>query len=219
MILTKVFILSLQKKSSCFSSSEPSSSEIKALKERNFELERKNSKLENQANASTANAAPAPATSLLLQRQAVVLETLADNGKNLERFRQSVTASKSHVNKIDRNDFIEPDIKDMIKDSFASYATTALTTQAKALINGWENHESWDDTRFFDVMRAVFNTEQAKACHTSQDFDTWIKQSPEKDFLIGKVYAKTAATLTAIKAAAKSLHVNLPAQAGEGGKH
>ena len=68
-------------------------------------------------------------------------------------------------------------------------------------------------------MRAVFNTEQAKACHTSQDFDTWIKQSPEKDFLIGKVYAKTAATLTAIKAAAKSLHVNLPAQAGEGGKH
>ena len=117
---------------------------------------KKNSKLENHANASTANAAPAPATSLLLQRQAVVLETLADNGKNLERFRQSVTASKSHVNKIDRNDFIEPDIKDMIKDSFASYATTALTTQAKALINGWENHESWDDTRFFDVMRAVF---------------------------------------------------------------
>ena len=173
---------------------------------------------QNQQTTATAGPPIAPGI-LLTQKSAVMLTTLTDGGRNLERFYQSIDNSRGTLTAVNRNDHIDKDLKPLILDSFSSFAATAITTQSKALIEGWQTHENWDDTRFFDVMRAVFNTAGAKACHTAVDYNSYLNNAPSKDFFFGIDYPKLAAILNVLKNAAKNLSVNIPAKEGDEGDH
>ena len=159
---------------------------------------------------SSQNMGPSSSSTILLQSAAVTLETISDGGANLERFRHQVMGARSGMNSLDRNKFISLEVKDAIMRAFRAYSGSASTKNAKDLIDGWEHHENWDDTKFFDVMRGVFRTKDAKECYTAKDFGQYLDNAPAKNFFFTTAIAGITMVVSALISAAKTMGVNFP---------